>query len=69
MLLMKNKTMTYDDIEMQKNNIKNYPYRTDLYTSKIMCESNEGGSKYHIKNVVVISLCDFDALKNGKFII
>ncbi len=66
--IINNKTKTYADIEMQKNNVKNFPYRTDLYTSKIMCEANESGSKYHINNVVVISLCDFDALKNGKFI-
>lgn len=58
----------YADIEMQKNYVKNYAFRNDLYTSKIMCEASESGSKYQIKNVVVISLCDFDALKNEKFI-
>ena len=63
-----NNNIVYADIEMQKNYIKNYTYRNDLYTSKIMCEGNKPGEEYNIKNILTISICEYDVLKNKKWL-
>ena len=62
------KDIIYADIEMQKNYIKNYAYRNDLYTSKIMCEASESGKDYMIKSVITISMCEYDVLRNQKWL-
>jgi hypothetical protein len=45
-----------------------YPYRVDLYTSKLQNSlENKGDNYLDARPVIVISICGFDALNNNKW--
>ena len=57
------------NIESQRTKPKyDFPYRIDLYTTKLQNMQNNRGENYEEKRpVIVISICGFDALNNGKW--
>lgn len=57
------------NIESQRTKPEyDFPYRVDLYTSKLQNTSESRGENYGEKRpVIVISICGFDALDNGKW--
>ena len=57
------------NIESQRYEPKyNFAYRIDIYTSKLQTTQERKGEKYNeIRPVIVIAICGFDALKNGKW--